>query len=166
MARRKQDLCSASPFPHRKGQENVKSKIWISQVSETSNWGIQNVCSGVKSSFLSGCTQCHKAQDSPGLSWGWWAASRFALMTVPRVPGLHGDIPCLTGGTWPPLAAELSLNSFLPHYSQYRNSNSKDTSSHVISQTQAWCYKSWCPASPAHTLPLLNAPTTLLWELL
>lgn len=163
MARKKQDLCSASPFPHRKGQQSVKSKIWISQVWETSNWRIQNVCNGVKSCFLSGCTQCHKPQDSPSWAEGGEQQAGLLWWQCPECPGC---IPCLTGGTWPPPAAELSLNSSLPYYSQYRNSNSKDTSSHVISQTQAWCYKSWCPASPACTLPLLNAPTTLLWELL
>lgn len=128
-------------------KQSVKSKIWIYQVWETSNWGIQNIWNGVKSCFLSGCTQCHKLQDSSVLSWAWWAASRFALMTALWVPGLHCDIPCLTGSTWSPPAAE-SWASIPPltHYSQYRNSNSKVTS-YMISQRHTWV------ATGAYVLP-------------
>lgn len=105
----------------------------------------------------------------PVLSWEWWAASRFALMTMLWVPGLLWDIPCLTGSTRsPPAAGSWAWIPPLAHCSQYRNSNSKDISSIIrdFTDTHLSCCRSWCPASPPCTLPVLNAPAMLLRGLL
>lgn len=160
-------LCSASTSPWNKRQQSVKSKIWINQVQESSNW-IQNVWNGVKSCFVSGCTQCSATSHKTALSWAEGSKQQAGLLRWQRwVPGLHCDIPCLTESTWSPQAAELSLNSSpAPLQPVQKFKPQRYIIICDFTDTHLSGYRSWCPASPPCTLPAPNAPAKLLWRLL